>query len=1078
MNTFFRRMLDESPIPAADALARPRLLTVVQGRWSRPVTAVVAGPGFGKSTLLAQAVRENRLARVGIDVHVRIEAADASAARLAARLLAAFDVDVPTSAPAGELLERVVDVVWAAAPTPICFVVDDVHELPSGSEGLALLAGLVARLPGNAHVLIGARTFPELGIARRAVQSEAVVLREHELRFTDDELVAFADARGVEVDRLRPAHGWPALAELLARVTGVTVGEYVWEQVLGPIAPGARRHMVELAALGGADDEMATDVAGVAVHLEALLADVPLASRTSSGWWELHDVVAGSILAREPDESVAEIRRRGGLHARTRGETDRAIRLLVAAGAWDDALATVRQTFVQLGAPEDPALAQLWSTLLPPSLGAQPEVLLLRTIALTVADPNAAYEVGERTVAAFAQLGDIDGEVAALARLAGIAYALADTARIVPHVARIAELAAAGHPWAIAFDAVCRGAAALLRNDWRTAEAILAPVVEPPAEDATLGMATYFYARAQVACGRLREAARTLDRMAPDHRQRVLDGVLGVESAVAQGLGADDSVLEKISDVAEARLEGRPLVVRTNARCRLAVARATIGDLDGARQQLHELELLEGHVEGSVDEELLARAAVAIGSGLEDEAADLLATMPDRGVWFPPVEGLVPLYVLRPDLRSRYDALDLMGVYAQRRAFAAALVAARAGDLAPMGRFVWPRVPVVRWFAPLPWLTEAAVFTLATGGVPQVDEIAVAADPASRQVLRRMSGAPSSSVGRAAASFAASLPASPPQPVSVRVLGTLEVYVDGEPSTAPELRRERVRSLLGLLVVRRSLRRSEAAGLLWPDLTDEQSLANLRVTLTHLLKLLEPRRDRQVPPFYVVAEPDRLTLRADAALRVDAWEFEAAAVEAEALERSNAPSLALGALVRAVGYWQGELLADLAPQEWLDFDRMRLGTLFVRCALRAGELLAARRDLAEAEAMGERVVAADRWNEAGYRLLTSVHLERGDRSAARRVLDHLDLVLAELGVEPEAGDRATATTLLSRGLTACKRRRVMVVPVHVVPAARPGRTTCGRGVSSRAAGTADGAGISGSPDRESTKGRRHDGAPS
>ena len=56
--------------------------------------------------------------------------------------------------------------------------------------------GLVARLPGNVHVLLGSRTFPELGVARRAVQGEAVVLREEDLRFDDDEVVAFAATRG------------------------------------------------------------------------------------------------------------------------------------------------------------------------------------------------------------------------------------------------------------------------------------------------------------------------------------------------------------------------------------------------------------------------------------------------------------------------------------------------------------------------------------------------------------------------------------------------------------------------------------------------------------------------------------------------------------------------------------------------------------------------------------------------------------------------------------------------------------------------------------------------------------------
>ena len=109
----------------------------------------------------------------------------------------------------------------------------------------------------------------------------------------------------------------------------------------------------------------------------------------------------------------------------------------------------------------------------------------------------------------------------------------------------------------------------------------------------------------------------------------------------------------------------------------------------------------------------------------------------------------------------------------------------------------------------------------------------------------------------------------------------------------------------------------------------------------------------------------------------------------------------LDALRRAVGSWRGELLADVASHEWLHFERVRLGTLFARSAIRAGELLAARHDLAEAAVMAKRAIAADPWNEAAYRLLVSVHLEGDDRSGARRLLAHLGHLLDELGVSPE-----------------------------------------------------------------------------
>ena len=56
------------PLPLPDELSRPRLLERLNGRWHAPVTVIQAGAGFGKSTLLAQAVRANTLEPRGIDV--------------------------------------------------------------------------------------------------------------------------------------------------------------------------------------------------------------------------------------------------------------------------------------------------------------------------------------------------------------------------------------------------------------------------------------------------------------------------------------------------------------------------------------------------------------------------------------------------------------------------------------------------------------------------------------------------------------------------------------------------------------------------------------------------------------------------------------------------------------------------------------------------------------------------------------------------------------------------------------------------------------------------------------------------
>src|SRR5436309_3239235 len=104
------------------ALPRPPLVELVGRRWERRLVTVVAGPdGAG-----------------GRDVWLSCEPADESAGHLLGALGQACGL------PAGADLDAVCNWAWSHAPDPVCFVLDDVHEIPASSAGAALLARLVA----------------------------------------------------------------------------------------------------------------------------------------------------------------------------------------------------------------------------------------------------------------------------------------------------------------------------------------------------------------------------------------------------------------------------------------------------------------------------------------------------------------------------------------------------------------------------------------------------------------------------------------------------------------------------------------------------------------------------------------------------------------------------------------------------------------------------------------------------------------------------------------------------------------------------------------------------------------------
>ena len=154
---------------------------------------VVAGAGFGKTTLLDEAMATPG-PDVGFEVSVRIDPGDVSAARFGSRLLAALGVDSILLTDRDDVLDVMIDELWSCAPVQVSLVFDDLHEIGPDSEAIRLLRDLVRRLPANTHLLIGSRRLPEIGIARLALTQDAEVLRESDLRFTADELVGFAGA--------------------------------------------------------------------------------------------------------------------------------------------------------------------------------------------------------------------------------------------------------------------------------------------------------------------------------------------------------------------------------------------------------------------------------------------------------------------------------------------------------------------------------------------------------------------------------------------------------------------------------------------------------------------------------------------------------------------------------------------------------------------------------------------------------------------------------------------------------------------------------------------------------------------
>jgi DNA-binding SARP family transcriptional activator len=414
----------------------------------------------------------------------------------------------------------------------------------------------------------------------------------------------------------------------------------------------------------------------------------------------------------------------------------------------------------------------------------------------------------------------------------------------------------------------------------------------------------------------------------------------------------------------------------------------------------------------------VAQAAHLVSRGHEAAAAEALRAVlgldisRSRGAVRRVSTAAVPLqYVLLPEVRQVWDAGTPPGCFRPVLQLARALVAIREeGSLEQVAGLPAEARAIMRAVLPAPWTAELALGMVASGvqeGQALVEELG----PRARATLRALSGAGPAPVAATARRLLRELPAAPPARLELRVLGPMQLRRNGVPVVARELRRERVRQLLGYLLTHDRPTRAAVTADLWPDLDEAAAARNLRTTLAYLQDLLEPERGESGAPYFVRSAGPVLHLVAGDALRVDVVDFERHLDEAARLERQGAPSAALAAYEQALRLWDTDYLPDLGGGDWLEWERDRLRGRFVAAAVRAGELLLARGDAGAARTLGERALRVDVWCEEAHQLLVSALLEAGDAADARRALRRCLQVLGDLGAPAQPRTLALARRL-------------------------------------------------------------------
>lgn len=988
------------PDPAEALVDRGRLLDALQGRFDRRLTVVSAAGGFGKTTLLAQAIGENALDPLGVDAWLQVLDPD----RRPTHLLAGIDQtlreaaariggpstdgygDASVAEHAAPTIGEVVERIWSFAPRHVALVLDDVHRI-DGSEGEQALGEICAQLPANGHLVVATRTLPRLELHLFRARGELLIVDEAELAFTRSEQEEFARVRQLEI---APAEipAWPAMAALMSTVGRSATNDLIWDAVLGGLEPARRERLALVVRLGTIDDELVAAALGSDVSAASVVEGLPLIDRLDGAFrfHELWRVMLGDVGSVDRWRAALVA---GAEVLIARGELERGVRCLHEAGAGDRIVQLARRFgMAPISAGLSGAVAAMFIEHLPAEHRVGAIGRYLRTISTT------AFQS--------------DGVIEELRAIRSLALDEGDVELATLTLWRETQIHGDVRPGALSSDAHrdLVGEIERFAPEWPLARCALGLVRSHAAEarrdvDAALSALSLFEGADPV----LARTSTTSRCVALGHPERVdvtLDDVLGegisdpVSAQVVWFRGEiDPSVAWPITRELPAAYGNRRL---PNVQVRLlgvltSVALAA-GDLAGAReladQALELARALQPRPAAFAD---VADALVILATEGDDAASRRLAASL-ASVPLEPWPAWAYLGALCA-IRALVPGSAWLDHVAFGRSISAAVSAGRAVetlrndlDPTPARALPWEATDLMRVHVPPSMLCElaAAVAKHDPAAARCLDTV-----PAATRWLRRLVDHEHADVRSVARARIAGTPDPPPYHLHITTLGELSVRrSDGVP-VGDRVRGGRVQQLLARLLVDESPLRTQLAEQMWPDLGEKQAGANLRVTLASLLDAIEPGRATGTS-WFIETRDARLALGNDA-LDIDVRRFEEHARAAREAERASRLTAALEHHRAAAALYGGSFMPGV-EDDVVVHERLRLQALAYNAACRSAELQLARGEPEEALRSAIDAVRIDPLAERGRRIEIRCHLAlgsmRGARTAAARLRDALD----------------------------------------------------------------------------------------
>ncbi|MGI8825453.1 MAG: BTAD domain-containing putative transcriptional regulator [Chloroflexota bacterium] len=1038
------RRLRLQPQLDSHAVPRPRVLEHLRAAGRLRLTAVVAGPGWGKTVALSRLSAQATMPVVWCQLHPDVGHVAAFALRLVEAIANTFpgfgagfeeqlgQVVMPDNHAA--LVARMIAGETEEALAPDWLLLLDDYHLVASEASDRLLANLVELLPLSVHFVLASRRELPPTLTRVSVGSSTSRIDEDDLRLYEAEGVEYlrtVTASSAPAERLaglvRELEGWPLGLSLLAGhlranpelarlpVARSAVFDYLSEETLQSESAAMQRLLLTAAVPERFGVRLLASVVGhdlapevdeiVRRHLFVTALD------DQGEWYRFHHLFRAFL--RWKTERMLSADERQRLEASVAaawhdlGEEQEALRHELAAEVHERAATTLVSLCPHLLASGQIASLRTWLGRLPDdAIAVQPALLVYRaTCQFIERRLEECRECTQQAIQVSAATGD-DASMARAIELLIRTYAGEDTA--TSHLQAVAiyqqyrDLFSHGQPPYAQAAAEAASSLADL-NRFAEADVLFRWAADHPAGQLQGPILTfsgfYYYLPLGMIDTALAQLQQACDQGRQRDRQNFLPFYLAYLAIALFHIGAGDEFRARARELltlAEAR--GMERTFHASMAALLGVDALLAGDREEASRQLAQFEDWQGRSGHAVWGEAWGEVLRAGMAGNEGDVAGFvagveraLASARNQGSAFRQAQVLLELGRLARDLPS--EGTPLAADYLSE-----ALRTAEGASLA---------------------YCEARAHLLSAAAVPDDQQARHHLERALQQSRER--GYDLLWIQHERRTAASLLPrarawniqpdyvdrlqrrlelltgTTPSSGLRITTLGGFGVTLDGIPVDAGRWGRPKVQLLFKYLLSAPEHRahREVLMEVLWPDLPPDAARGNLNNAVYRLRRALEPGLDRHHPSRFLVAEGSsyRLVLEGK-----DQWDASRFLEKAALAQRTRSAEDHAG----AAALYGGEYLPDDLYADWASDQAELLRNAYARLLAGWAEVLADQKRWERAIDVGEQLLRFDSTLEAGHRALMRYYLAAGTRDRALRQYRRCEATLrSELDVDPD-----------------------------------------------------------------------------